>query len=383
MENISFGIGTPEERDAIIALGNLAFTNDTDSGSFEKLLPKLYGEGVNTARYHYVARADGKLVGMICAFPSEFSVLGRKISFCSIGTVSTHPDYRGKGIMQELFRIAVADMKRNGMVFSTLGGQRQRYEHFGYEPCGVQMNFHITRKNLSGLVNGAGRLTVVPLQRGDSRLAGAIRLHNAQPMHVVRTAENFYTTCISWNSAPYLLLENGEFRGYLVAPANGGVIPELELTDMRLLPDALTAWFAYSGKEEVSCPVPPHEREKAALLDSFCDWCAVEPPHSFLIFDYETLIRRLMALKMAGTPLANGRMVLEIKGSGNLAVSVAGQLVSVEKTGDPADLSLSRLEAPRFLFSQQSFLFSCPPEKTPLAASWFPLPLSLSRADEV
>lgn len=383
MDSFLFEKAKPADREEIIAFGNLVFGGVYGTMDFAKVLPKLYGPQADTSECHYVARCGGRIAAMIGAFPGEMEILGRRLGYFGVGTVSTHPDFRGKGLMKELFRIALADMEREGAAFSLLGGQRQRYEHFGYEPCGVLMDFHVTRRNLAGLVSGGGRLTAVPLECGDSRMADAVRLHDSRPMHAVRRPEDFYTVCISWQSIPYLLLENGEFRGYFIASEDGKSLGELELTETSLLPDALAAWFAVSGEERVGFAVPLFEREKAALLDSFCDWCALEPAHSFRVIDFESTVRALMALKASGTGLASGRFVLEVRDVCRIAVEVAGKAVSVARTDSPADLALTRLDAERFLFSAGGGLFRCPPEKAPLAASWFPLPLSMSRADQV
>lgn len=382
MEQITYGKGTPADCDEIVDFGNYIFSHDCGSTDFPSLLPKLYGGETNLAEYHYLAKAGGRIVGMIGAFPMEANILGRSFPARGIGTISTHPKYRGKGIMTELFRAAVSDMERDGVAFSVLGGQRQRYEHFGYEPCGVLIDFAVTKKNLSQIA--PGKFSTAPLERGDAAdIRRALRLQSSKPLYITRRPEDFYTTSLSWGSTPFLLLENGSFCGYLIASSDRGTIQELELTDVSRLPETVAAYLASAGVDTVHIDLPPFEREKIAILDSFCEWYQVGTAHSFYIFDYEGLIRQLMMLKATYTTLADGKLVLEIGGSGRLSIEVSAQRIKVENTDEPADLVLSPLAAARFLFSPLSGLLEYMPGRGAITSSWFPLPLYLPRIDEV
>ncbi len=380
MEKINYGKGTPADRKSITAFGNAVF-GGTD---FADLLPKIYGEEADCSACHYLAKSGGSIVGMIGAFPLEINMMGQKLLAYGVGTVCTRPDFRGKGIMTELFRSALRDMKNDGAVLSTLGGQRQRYEHFGYEPCGTMVEFAVRTANLRPFLSGARGLSLAPMERADgAALRQAQKLQRSRPLFVERPLEHFYEICRSWSSVPLLLKREGEFCGYLICSADKKNILELELTDGERLPEALAAYLEWSGEQELHFSLPTYEREKIAELESFSEYSNVCFVHSFLIFDWEGLLRQSLALKASCFPLADGRLVLEVRECGKFAFQVSSQKTAVEKTQDPADISLDRLSAMRFLFSPLSAFYSYAPGLGAAAASWFPLPLYLPRIDEV
>lgn len=381
---IRYEKGTPADRRAIAAFGSDVFSRSGDRTDFPTLLPKLYGEEVDLSECHYLARSGGALVGVVGAFPLEANIMGRPFKVCGIGTVCTHPEYRGKGIMRTLLRSALTDMRGNGAAFSVLGGRRQRYEHFGYEPCGTMIEFTATEENLRPFFDGARGLSIVPPERGDPEdVRRAHELQCGRPLSVTRPPELFLTTCRSWNSTPLLLRRGGEFCGYLVRSDDKKVLQELELSDGESLPEALAAYLAWSGQREVRFGLPPYEREKIAALEAFCESFRIGPAYSFLLFDWEGVLRQLFKLKAAYSPLADGRFVLEVRDCGRFLLEVRSQKTSVEKTSAPADVSLGRLDAMRFLFSPLSAFYSDAPGLGAFAASWFPLPLCWPHLDGI
>lgn len=384
MEKISYEKGTSADRRTIVAFANEIFGKDYGGTDFTALLPKLYGEEADCSRYHYLAKSGGNIVGMLGAFPLEVNIMGRRLPACGIGTVCTRPDFRGRGVMTELFRSAIADMQSGGAAFSVLGGQRQRYEHFGYEPCGTMVEFVVTSANLQPFLSGARELFLAPLEHEDGAAIGmAHEIQQRRPVSVRRSPELFHATCRSWSSMPLLLCKNGEFCGYFVCSADRKNVWEFELTNKTRLPVALAAYLDWSGEREIHFSLPPYEREKIAELEVFCEYFNVCFAHSFLIFDWEGVLQQLFELKATYFPLADGRFVLEIQACGKFAFQVFSQKATVEKTQASADVSLDRLSAMRMLFSPLSAFYSYAPHLGAFSTSWFPLPLCLPRIDEV
>ena len=67
------------------------------------------------------------------------------------GNVATHPKFTGKGYFTELFTRIMSELDVIDADAARLGGTRQRYARFGYEPCGTLHKFMInerTRKSL-------------------------------------------------------------------------------------------------------------------------------------------------------------------------------------------------------------------------------------------
>ncbi len=129
----------PEEYDEIIDFINYVFSQNERPHDFKKLLPKLYGDSRNYAGIHYLVKEDDKIKALICAMPIEYNIYGNGIKACCIGMVSVHPYARSKGYMKRLMKEVLTDIKNQGYHYVFLGGQRQRYEYFGFEPSGIQM----------------------------------------------------------------------------------------------------------------------------------------------------------------------------------------------------------------------------------------------------
>ena len=378
MDRIEYEMGTASDYEEIVDFANYVFSYDHDNSDFPTLLPKFYRKGSNKTQYHYLAKSQGKILAMVASFPSKAMIMGQEFKVAGIGTVCVHPYYRGLGLMKSLMSSAMDDMKRDGVAFSVLSGQRQRYEYFGFEPCGTKLNFTITAANIRHHFKGSNtdNFTFVPMANDDKDcIHKALKLQQRQSFFVVRQPLEFYDTCCSWKSSPYIILENGKFAGYLVCSEDKTSISELELSEPSGLSGALIAYLSSFGVDAVQFNLAPYEQEKIKIIETFCEKISIESVYSFNLFDYENMIRQLLKLKAAYTKLSEGQLVLEIEGRTKLRIGVCSQNVSVTKTSDPPDIVLTHLMALRFLFSPLSSSFSYAPNYQNCTASWFPLPI--------
>ncbi len=385
--SIEFVKGAPSELEAIVAFANDVFSSETEKTDFSSLLPKLYRNGSDTEQYHYLAKENGRIVAAVLSYPLEAVIAGRKFSVRPIGTVSVHRDYRGRGLMQALIARALEDMEREGVAFTLLSGQRQRYEYFGYEPCMQRLSCTVTRDNLRHAFPGlpTGRVSLRPLAPGDTELLQAAhRLQERRPFYVLRPGRRFYDICCSWNARPFAVLKDGAFAGYLVASPDGAEICELELSDASALPELLARHLAFFGRYSAELLLAPFETGRMAALDAFCDGMTAGISESLHIFSYPDLIRQLLLLKASYAPLRDGTLVFGIGERVRFRIAVAGEKIAVDLTDEPADFSLPEFQALRFLFSAVSPLYTYEPHALPgCAASWFPLPFYWPPADQV
>ena len=65
-----------------------------------------------------------------------------------IGSVGVHERYRGAGYMKKLMDMAISDAMEKGYDFIGLGGQRQRYNYWNFERCGMNRSFYLTGTNV-------------------------------------------------------------------------------------------------------------------------------------------------------------------------------------------------------------------------------------------
>ena len=84
----------------------------------------------------YVAKENGKLVGMACCPIINGTICDIPVSVGQLGMVATHIYSRGKGYMKELMRLMLEDAKDIDIV--VLGGKHQRYQPHGFDHAGTQ-----------------------------------------------------------------------------------------------------------------------------------------------------------------------------------------------------------------------------------------------------
>ena len=142
MMQIYKGIGTDhcDHEDLIDFLNYVFGMNGFDSG-FYRLLPKLYRPAFRPEDHNFIVTEDGKLRAAVGSYPIALSVAGHELSAAGIGNVAAHPFHRGKGYMKDCMNMAMRDAVEQGLDFAVLGGRRQRYSYFGFEPAGLCAKF--------------------------------------------------------------------------------------------------------------------------------------------------------------------------------------------------------------------------------------------------
>lgn len=125
---------TLEDIPAVVELDRLSFNLPWPERSFRFELTD------NTASRCWVYESDGRIVGMIVAW--------LLVDEAHIATISTHPDYRRKGIARNLLTHALRYMSREGAVTSFLEVRennhvaQEMYRSFGYENSGRRKRYY-------------------------------------------------------------------------------------------------------------------------------------------------------------------------------------------------------------------------------------------------
>lgn len=383
--SVQYVKGSSTDYEAIVDLANYVFSHDYQKHDFPTLLPKLYEKGVNTSECHYLAKLDGKIIAMVGSFPMSANIMGKELRVAGIGTVAVHPYHRGHGYMTTLMNTAVDDMKKQGIAFGVLAGQRQRYENFGFEPCGTKLEMAITATNLRSLKDcRPDHITLIRMDKQDiTNIKKAYDLYCKFPMYCIRKTEEFYDICRSWNNCPFIILKDNKFFGYLVCSSDYGIISEIHLCDTSEISNVLAAYNSHFHTENVKLILPPYDKEKIGIIQSYCDNVSINTTGNFNVFDYESVIRQLLMLKATYATLCSGQLILEIEEYFKLRIQVEGQRISVSRTDEPADCILPHLEAMSFLFSPLGAYYRYGSHLDPSVISWFPLPIYWPPADSV
>ncbi len=100
---------------------------------FRRFGPHIYKPTPEVCAWGYVVEENGKIVSHVGIYPLEVVTAGVSLKLGGIGGVSTAVEARGKGYMTRLLYHAIDEMRAQDYPASWLGGDRQRYNTFGWE----------------------------------------------------------------------------------------------------------------------------------------------------------------------------------------------------------------------------------------------------------
>lgn len=375
--------GSAEIFDDYIDLINYSFGFNGRDSSFPKLLPKLFGEGSDSARHtHFVKDASsGKLLACVGNFPIDFNICGEKVKAFGIGNVAVHPRHRGKGYMKAAMAAAFDEMRKENADMALLSGRRHRYNYFGFEKCGTDSVYTLTRKTVS-YINPEFKTDVQmkALGKDDKNTLDEIfALHNTRIYRAERSREKLYDILVSWEAVPYVFYNEDKFAGWAVV--KGNTVTELVPADLTCVSDMVTALSSLHF--EMRYLIPDFERAVGDEILRYAETVYTGADLCFSILNYEKMIGLLMKLKASQTELIDGAFTVKINGffgEENLLMSVKNGVPSVEKTENEPDTALDHLEAMRFFF------FDKTPVRNGIPAaprSWFPLSIYVHSPDNV
>ncbi|MDM0976911.1 GNAT family N-acetyltransferase [Clostridium perfringens] len=402
---------------------NYVFSYSCESTDFPVLLPKLY-KNKDKIKYHHIIKVDNRIKGVVGAFPLTLSLLDEKVNVVGIGSVSAHPYSKGQGYMKELMNKAICEMKNENVDMSVLNGYRQRYEHFGYEPCGQHINFNILHVNINykrnELINKG--ISIHLLDENDPNIVEkAYKLHSKKNVKIERKKEEFLDILKSWNCRIYSVFKNGEFIGYI--SSNNGFIEEIVIEDNNDLNFVIASYIKTFNHREVNVRVPIYEREKISQFLKICENYSITKNNNFRIFNYEKIVRIMLKLKATYSNLEDGEYNIKIINYGILKIKVHKNNVEVKKVEEKTYkareyfhssgeetykdkealkssgeeiykdkkalniseeefyIELNDLEAMEFLFSPIKSYFNFNKDIPNFLNSWLPLPLYIDNLD--
>lgn len=389
-ENIYAGRGNASMHDEYLDFINYVFGFNGREQDFPKLLPKLYGRADDPAANSYVIVENGRMKAAVGAFDHTMTVCGRELPCRSIGNVAAHPYDKSRGFMKRLMNMAVEDMIRDGIVMSTLGGRRQRYNYFSYEKSGTAYRFSVGSDNMRhtyGADRAARhRFDIRAVKADDAASLDAIAALSARQQYVpIRSRERLCDILRSWKMVPVAFWEEDRFAGYAVLRDN--TVTEWLMVEENAteIADAVICLFDWKGGSTLTFKLPAFAPAYIEVLYPLAEGYAMEINESYSILNFAAVIDAFLALKSTYTSLPDGTLTLLIHGRAGderLTLSVRDGKTAVSPAAEDvaADAEVGHLEAINLLFS--SF---CPArDRLPMHARvWLPLPLWMYAADEV
>lgn len=378
--------GEDSQNAELLKLLDLTFGFTQTNDSFINLLPKLYKDQYHPAKNNIILDVHGDMRAAVGLYYNSLEICGEKLKTAGIGNVAVHPDHRNKGYMQFCMLLALDEMKQNMVDISALGGARQRYEHFSYEPAGVQFAFNYSKNNVKRTL-GADRKTkfkAVMLKESDTEIFEEIsNIYNSRAFKSERTAEKMYDILRTWKAIPYAVFDADEFKGWFALNEASNYVYEIGYKNDEYIEELILATLETSGSESIKIVVPPFDKALSKYLALNCEYYDIGHAEQFTILCYENVIRAFLKLKATYCDLPDGEIKVFIQGEKlpeQLKITVKDNNVTVEETDEKPDIILKHLEAMR-LFSG---LYSERKNELPAACqAWFPLPLYSYGLDNV
>jgi hypothetical protein len=117
-------------------------------GMFQVNYPHTYRPTPELCAATYVMEREGRIVSHVGLYPLDVVVYGVTWPIGGIGGVGTTPKERGKGHMTALLHTVIDVMRESETPLSWLGGDRQRYNAFGWECAGRTYDLKFSRRAL-------------------------------------------------------------------------------------------------------------------------------------------------------------------------------------------------------------------------------------------
>ncbi len=378
------GIGTKNDEKHLIEVLDKVFFSNEDT-RFMTLLPKLYKDKFNPAENNILIKEDGEIKAAVGCYPINVTAAGRKLRIMGIGNVAVTEDCRRKGYMIELMNLALEKMVAEGYDYSLLGGQRQRYEYFGYVPAGSAFNFTINKGNISRLRNGDTEtpFTATLLEENDAETIAKIKaLYDKMPFRADRSEEDMFDILCSWKCKPYVVREGNEFKGYFTIN-NDGYLSEVKVLNVEETLEFLLSIMAVANNESVSFTVPVYDTAMCDFMAKRCCGMAGCHVEQLNIFNYAKFIEAFLTIKAQRINLCSGTLKVLVHGwakDEKIAITVSGKEVSVVPTEDEPDIELDKLEAIAFFAGNYSLKRLSLPA---FAQNWFPVDFFMHGQDNV
>ena len=328
---------------------------------------------------HAIIAVDGEIVSHIGVVPDAVVIGDHELPRWGISGVCTDPRHRGQGYMQELLAFWLAEMDAADVPLSTLGGDRQRYGHCGFENGGLVRTYTVTNRSFEPPESPD------PIVRYDGSEAhrDALRpLQDARPLRIgreprdmaLRLARSHMETLLVPDRA-YLTFSRGDSSA-TVADVAGDPTAVL-----GLLGHAMEAYSFSRARVSLAPGDPLHAAFARPTVSS--GWGS-RPHRKMRINDLPAVLAAFVDQlgERLGPVDTSGEVVLGIAADDDAArVAWDGSDVIVERTDASPSTTLDRQAMTRLLFVDPAIVPDV--ELDPALAVALPLSYFVPRLDQV
>lgn len=346
----------------------LPFINKVFKKNFIKLQAKVYLHD-EYLKCHYVVKDNQNIVGNVLSYPLDYHCNGRVLKACGIGNVSVDKSARGNNLMSKMMVAAVDAARADGVDYMFLGGNRKRYERFGFVPCNTAIVFNVIKEN----VDHTPKYTKVEFKKiSDYSLyiKQIEELYNRQDSRYDR--KYFYEVINTWNDKKfYAIIHNCKVIGHIAAKL--ATISELNIiSDEVTAQDIVISYFKSVNRLPFMKVVAyPNRRDIIDSLTGLCQYHSSDTCAMMSILNYKHCLEVLLNMYK---PICGWDMVLEVEGNCKVELIARGGVVTVTDTSKAPDVVLPKDKATIILTNAQlAGMHGLP----------FCLPLYVTNPDEV
>lgn len=395
---VKYRKGEEKDQQDLLDFINYVFSLEHGSTNFRELLPKIYGENCHMENIHHLLVEQDRIKAAIALYSSRMTVGKHTIKMGYIGSISVHPYERGKGYMKELMKKVQKEIVEEKYDLVAISGQRQRYEYFGYYRGGNIIQYQVNQDNLRHYfykkfldspmtkeeILAEMELSISLQENKEDSYVEAIYQIYQNRIITGREREEFYDIMQSFHTELYAVTMHGVCIGYINFDYEEDYINEFELIDMGLLPYVLEMLMEYTGTSVLGIKTTLLDKEKNSLLKEICERYTIGQAQMYHILNYPAVFQLLLEAKNQVKALQDGCFRIKIKGAGSYKICVEQGNISVEKTGEKADILMNEEQIIRILLSTD-YGMACTYGEVPglenAPAGWFPLSLAVETAD--
>jgi len=162
---------------------------------------------------------EGRAVSVIQRLERDFIVHGCKLRLGYVGSVSTLPEFRNRGLASTILAATMQRFRENGVDFVCISGDRPMYRRAGARPTGGVLRFMASKGEM---VNAIGSAPPVSLRKASVEDAPLLsRLYEQEALRFVRPLSDYevvlrYEHCAGQKCEFMVIEHDGEPAGYLL-----------------------------------------------------------------------------------------------------------------------------------------------------------------------
>ena len=232
------------EMEKIIETANKCFIPHRDETfTFVNSVPYIYNnKSYDYSDIHFVIENDEGMIAVGGNLINNIKINNKLYTFSVVGTIGTLPGHRNKGYMKMIMEEIEKENVSENLVFSVLTGDRDRYNHYGYERSCISNNYVFTKNQVF-----SNEYNVVVKEYKDE----LDELYNVYLEHkkiIVRGKDNFLIHLNNNTNKLYVAYVDEEIVGYYSLKSN--MVVEICIKDIKYLKGVISRMLELGEYEE-------------------------------------------------------------------------------------------------------------------------------------